>query len=326
MSKLVSSRPGSLNAICPRWWGVFTLGSVLLISATGHAKSEHRLLESGGKGSPSLTLDEGTLDDEREAIAALFAEGAPKVSVKIDEKVLAPKSVLTLLTPTETGFPMVLEVDLDALGIGEGPTTLTLHLGTLHGLFARDPLAQGASLVPLGKDALPELMTRPEEESAYFCHRAGASLGGVLAYGFIAISVNGALLANPVSVGLRRDAEQQKPGGADVLAEGSMEPEAEGAGPWVISWFSSDCDRDERGQCPKRVCEVPLVNLLDVANAAGLEVPSGLEGLALRLALKQLLGNLGLSVEGGCWEVEFALAPFILKWFRADCQCVVHVY
>ena len=56
------------------------------------------------------------------------------------------------------------------------------------------------------------------------------------------------------------------------------------------------------------------------------QVPSGPEGWVLKKALKLLLGDVGYNVDGTCARVAIAPLPFLLRWFKADCQCILHAY
>ncbi|MDP6944658.1 MAG: hypothetical protein QF464_10955, partial [Myxococcota bacterium] len=283
--------------------------------------SEVRVLERGA-GLP-LVVDAARLRQDKRALAEVL-QRRDSVTLSVSTDDLRPSdAMLTTLWETASGFPLVLELSLEGFDLRAESVVVEIFPDTLDNLFVREGV-QGARSID--RSDLLDVLTRAEDETNYFCHRQDGH-GGAIARGSIGVAIDGALVEVPVS--LRRDAFQQ----AEMqLRSGDWVPattarktstaqnaagQKQATTPkaakkkkskksrkvWVISWFSDECEEDDKGKCPQTACDVPLTTLRKIALSAGLD------GAGAWLADKIIdeLLDIDIVVGGTCGEVEFII-------------------
>jgi hypothetical protein len=258
-----------------------------------------RVLESGADSSLTATPEQLLVD--RVSINGVFNEEAIR-TLDVDRTMFRPgDDVMTVLLDTDSDFPLTLEIDLEAFGLGDEEVAMEIFPSTLDNLIVRTGINE---LRQIRRDELVDHLLAPERETHYFCQRTDGS-GGSIIKATVAVAIEGYLLTVPVDV--RRDAHQQE--GMRVLTQSSKKQKGKSA--WGISWFSSDCKKQGK-KCPNKACKVTLASVLKAASAAGITVPGWADTIDEVLAL---LGAEGISVGGSCRRTAF------LGIINVGCQC-----
>ncbi len=284
-------------------WLVCSLGLSTALADMSRAGNQNfidesvRVLETGNEYTLTATVDQ--LADDRVSIDAVFDADASR-TLLVDRSMFRPgDDVMTVLIETDSGFPLTLEIDLEAFGLGDEEVSIEIFPSTLDNLIVRTGINE---LRQIRRDQVVDHLLAPEKETHYFCQRTDGA-GGSIIKATLAVAIEGYLLTVPVDV--RRDAHQQE--GMRVLTQGKKL----GKSAWGISWFSSDCKKQGK-KCPSKPCKVTLASVLKAASAAGITVPGWADTLNEVLAL---LGSEGISVGGNCRRTTF------LGIINVGCQC-----
>lgn len=262
---------------------------------------------------------------EQDAYEAFFAGS---YSVSIPPEAIDEWGSAVLNFPV-AGAPRGVAIDLDLSAVGAGDYTLELSsmypiaAVTLEGIAREIDAAELAAMLAV-----------PDDLQNVFCRRDDGT-GGAVAWAEVdlvgadsstssvqvMISNDGMAHADQYQIASCAGPGVSEPTPTSLFGESSwLESSAtDDEMVWCISWFSSMCFDKGRGmrRCDGEACDVTMAALLDLASAAGLQIPSW---MGLNEAVEWLSRKLGLSIGGYCAKV------YLLGLISVGCQCVLHTF